>query len=110
MKRFFYASFLLAVLFLVGCGFLVYAIKPQTDPSNPLAPPQTPIVQVVKETAQGGMTGFESLGLYGAIAGAVFTFFKSGARVYSNWTALGAAEKVAAAENVVAKAKSSTGG
>jgi hypothetical protein len=42
-------------------------------------------MQVVHETISSGLNGLETGGLVTAIAGAVFTFCKSGARIYASY-------------------------
>jgi len=88
MKRTCYTALLGGFLFLAGCGLMDYATHPQIPPGSPAGTvPQTPIVQVIKESAESGMSGWATGGIAAGVLGAIATFFKSGARVYAEYNA-----------------------
>ena len=66
MKRTCYTALLGGFLFLAGCGLMDYATHPQIPPGSPAGTvPQTPIVQVIKESAESGMSGWATGGIAG---------------------------------------------
>lgn len=91
MSRFFHLCLLLGFLALIGCGPFQYATSPQVNPRT--GQTEIPAVQAGQEILQGGLTGLETAGIWGGLAGLVITTAKSFARIYSDYRAATAKNK-----------------